>query len=301
LASSRREGVVPEAARRALDAVERDASARAILIAAYDGDGDAVTALRDRVVPDAAAAAARDRELDALRRAAFGRTSTSAEAVRAAEAHALLASADERRADDGRALDRAIAAVLAVPADPSPHPARATHPGSPPAPRRRRLPALWALGGFALGAGIVAAVVAALPSAALDTALVTPGALAIPPGADETEARRGDVEAAERWLQRAWTAADAIPVPLEDIDPASTRLVSGGSSDGAVWVAREVDGGLCLVVAASVDGAYASSCATPEEFAERGAMVAVNEGMAGVPSIGATWDGAHVYLTVGSE
>jgi hypothetical protein len=300
---------VPEAARRALDAVERDATARAILTAAYDGTGDAVAALRERAVPDAAAAAARDRELDALRRAAFGRTSTSAEAARAAHAHALLASADERRARDGRSLDRAIAAVLAETADPSPHPAgtaRSVESGTdsspPPAPvRRRRLPALWALGGFALGAGIVAVVAAALPTAAPETALVTPGDLAIPPGPDEAEVRRGDLEAAERWLQRAWTAADAIPVPLEDIDPASTRLVSGGSSDGAVWVAREVDGGLCLVVAASVEGAYASSCATLEEFAERGAMVAVNEGMAGVPSIGATWDGAHVYLTVGSE
>jgi hypothetical protein len=306
--------VMTEPARRALDLVERDAGARAAFVAAYTGEGDAIAALRARVAPDDSTDAAHERELDALRRTAFGRTTSPVEAARAAEAHALLARADESRAAAELALDAAIAAVLpdgtaprhgSAAAGTAPDAARvddsAAHGRGIPSRWRRLVPAGLVLGGCALGAGVAVAVSASLVVDQPENAVITPGALAIPPQPDESEVRGGDLEAAERWLQRVPTEADAIPVPLEDIVPESSRLVSGGKSDGTVWVAREVDGALCLVVAGRVNGALATSCATPEEFVERGAMVALNEGMAGVPSIGATWDGAHVYVTVGSE
>jgi hypothetical protein len=205
-------------------------------------------------------------------------------------------------------VQRGIAAVLApaaaegAPARPEPVDG-ATGEGAsrdirPPLGFRRVLPVAAA---FVIGAVIAGSVASAL----VQQNTVTSPALEVLdiPVVEMPESElTGDVAAAERWLAKPQTAEDALAVEFDDIVPESVHLVSGGpSANGSAWIARDVDGGLCLVVSARVNGAYGASCSTPELFAQHGTMVTVNEGIAGLPGVTASWDGNHVYLTLGFE
>ena len=99
-------------ASRALEAVERDPAARARFAAAYGRPGDPVAVLRREVRPDATADAARDAEVERLRRVAFDRTNTAEEEAAAELARRDLAALEEETRASRAALDRAIDAAL---------------------------------------------------------------------------------------------------------------------------------------------------------------------------------------------
>jgi len=300
-------------ARRALALVESDPDARAAfvaaVVAAYPAADDAVALLRERVLPDAAARAARRRELDDLRGIAFGRTITPGDEARAVDAHAAVVDAEQSQRALDAAIDAAVTAVLAAPAaSPTARPEHA-EPGAEVAAGVIRTPPLWRrlvlpVGAFALGLAVAAVVVPVFfaeepPAAVADFG--TGEGLLPPEVAAAAALRPGDVEAAERWLDRPQTEADLVPLELDGIVASSTRMASGGGGADSVWVARGSDDGLCVVVSIGTEGAYASSCSPPDMFLLHGAMVSLNEGLAGRPSIEAEWDGAHVYVTVGPE
>jgi hypothetical protein len=310
-----------EDARRALALVESDARARAVFEAAYAAaggarhdtadaaEGDALAALRQRVLPDAAARAARRRELDDLRRVAFDRTSSAEDEARAAEAHASLIALERAHHARKAALSTAVAAVLAAPTVAAPVQVSDGEPGVEVAVGNIRPPSLWRrlalpVGAFALGIAVAAVAVPMLFTAdAADpvTDFGTGEGLLPPEPVEAGALRPGDLEAAERWLAQPQTQTDLVELQFEDIDPSTTRLAAGGAGTGTTWVARDDDGGLCVVVTIGDASSFAASCSPPDMFVLHGAMVSLNQGVAGTPSIEAAWDGAHVYVTVGPE
>ena len=306
-----------EHARRALALVESDARARGVFEAAYAAgvdagdaaEGAAVAALRRRVLPDAAARAARRRELDDLRRVAFDRTNSPEDEARAAEAHASLVALERAHHARKAALTAAVAAVLAAPTAAAPVPVSDGEPGVEVAAGGIRPRSLWRrlalpVGAFALGIAVAAIALPLLftedaPDPVADFAA---GEGLLPPEPVEAGALRpGDLEAAERWLAQPQTENDLVDLQFEDIDPSTTRLAAGGAGTGTTWVARDDDGGLCVVVTIGDASSFAASCSPPDMFVLHGAMVSLNQGVAGTPSIEAAWDGAHVYVTVGPE
>jgi len=309
------DAVTANDARRALALVESDPAARAVFVevfdAAFASADDAVTVLRQTAHPDAAAEAARTRELDGLRRTAFGRTTGADEEAAAARAHAAVAEAERAHTARSAALAAAVHAVLRAPAArPDAAPAAAAVPPAPAAtaPRTRHRSRMAApLGTFLLGAALAAGGFAFATGSPVVAPVAPPAASANPgddtlviPGAALAEsAHPGDIDAAERWLSQPQTEADLVPVGLDTIVPSSSRLAFGGAS-GSVWVARSVDGDLCVVASTVVDGLTASACSPPDSFLLHGAMVSVG-GLVGSPGVEAVWDGAKVYVTVGSE
>ncbi|WP_354024540.1 hypothetical protein [Conyzicola nivalis] len=306
-----------EDARRALALVESDARARGVFEESYAAgvdagdaaEGDAVAALRRRVLPDAAARAARRRELDDLRRVAFDRTNSPEDEARAAEAHASLIALERAHHARKAALTAAVTAVLAAPTAAAPVPVSGQEPGVEVAAGDIRPPSLWRrlalpVGAFALGIAVAAVALPLLftedaPDPVADFAA---GEGLLPPEPVEAGALRpGDLEAAERWLAQPQTQTDLVDLQFEDIDPSTTRLAAGGAGTGTTWVARDDDGGLCVVVTIGAANSFAASCSPPDMFVLHGATVSLNQGVAGTPSIEAAWDGAHVYVTVGPE
>ena len=298
-----------EDARRALALVESDSRMRAAFEAAYAAEGDALAALRGRALPDAAARAARRHELDDLRRVAFGRTSSPEEEARAAEAHTALIALERAHHVRKAALAAAVAAVLAAPTVAAPVAVSDAEPGAEVAAGSIRPPSLWRrlalpVGAFALVIAVAAVALPLLftPDAPDPVADFGTGEGLLPPEPVEAGALRpGDLEAAERWLAQPQTETDLVALQFEDIDPSTTRLAAGGAGAGTTWVARDDDGGLCVVVSIGAASSFAASCSPPDMFVLHGAMVSLNQGVAGTPSIEAAWDGAHVYVTVGPE
>jgi hypothetical protein len=298
-----------EDARRALALVESDSRMRAAFETAYAAEGDALAALRGRVLPDAAARAARRRELDDLRRVAFGRTSSPEEEARAAEAHTALIALERAHHVRKAALTAAVAAVLAAPTVAAPVAVSDAEPGAEVAAGSIRPPSLWRrlalpVGAFALGIAVAAVALPLLFTADAPDPVADfgSGEGLLPPEPVEAGALRpGDLDAAERWLAQPQTETDIVALQFENIDPSTTRLAAGGAGTGTTWVARDDDGGLCVVVTIGAAGTFAASCSPPDMFVLHGAMVSLNQGVAGAPSIEAAWDGAHVYVTVGPE
>lgn len=310
-------------ARQAMEAVESSAAARARFVAAYGRPGDAVAELRAEVRPDAAADAARETEAERLRRVAFDRTSTPDEEAAAELARRELArlegEAQERRA----ALDRAIDAAL----EPQAHPevdgddadtatsrtttgtttgittgtttAAATQAarGEPEtAPSRR--PAWLVPATIALVLGVVAtsAVWAwqgapKTPAAVSASGSPTPIEYFLGDPPDET-AEPGDLAAAEVWFERDQTDEDLVGVGelRPEFDRDSVRLVHS-SPVARVWVAKQVDGRLCLETTDTFSQVTNGTCAIPAEFALRGLSVASNV-------LTADWNGPQVRVVL---
>ena len=118
------------------------------------------------------------------------------------------------------------------------------------APRRKWLPGAV----LAAGLGILA---------------VTATAFALPSDAPKPDATPAtfDYASSERFA--------AAPVPSKDlqfyesIDPASLRLLAE-DSEAQYWSALNDEGRLCIVASVGQSESLSASCATPEEFKERG-------------------------------
>jgi hypothetical protein len=292
-------------AREALELIERDGDARADFAAAYTGGADAVRALRERVEPDAAAAAAHDERLARLRRLAFGRTETGEDEAAATEARRELEAiaAGERARRDS--LDRAIAAALGRRAHPSSVPDTAPEADTaefddpddlePEKPRRSWL--LPAATGLVVGALVVAVLAWAYrPGAeatdaptARPTSTGTTYFLGDPP---PSTAVPGDLAAAERWFDTAQTDDDLVGVGelRPEFDRDSVRLVHS-SALARVWLAKRVDGKLCLETTESATLITSGTCATTDDFASRGLSVSSNV-------LTANWNGAQVRVVL---
>ena len=306
-------------ARQALELVVCDSDARAAFVAAYTGDGDAVAALRESVEPDAAAAEARDAELARLRRLAFGRTETHEDETVAAHARRDLEEIAAGERARRQALDRAVAAVLEgrahPPVDDEPETAARPDDGGgddgdddddddPAAAagdesaRRRHPWILPAAVGVAVGA-VLAASAGVLIRPGGDTddeptpGVTSPGGLTYflgdPP---ESTAVPGDLAAAERWFEPEQSDDDLVGVGelRPEFDRASVRLVHS-SSLARVWVAKKVDGALCLETTETETQITIGTCATTGDFAVRGLSLSSDV-------LTASWNGSQVRVVV---
>ena len=254
---------------------------------------------------DAAPDAARTQEIDRLRRVAFGRTSNPDD-ERAARA-ALIELA---RIDAQVAAEREAARVAALPPEPVAEPAAdsAAEPAEAPPeqhpPRWRRWLAPAAVG-LVVGALAASGLILAFPPASLapDTASSTPAPdgidyfLGDAPEVTSTDgtlagmtATGGDLQAAERWFAEPQTDADLEGVGslLPEFDRDSVRLVHA-SDIARAWVAKRVDGQLCLEVTVRETDYTSGSCALPPDFTERGLTVSSDP-------ITARWNGDQISL-----
>lgn len=269
---------------------------------------------------DAAPDAARDDEIDRLRRLAFGRTSNPADEAAAqaalvelARIEAELAAAEARAADARAAAERAQAErdVAALEAERS-----ATVEATPAEPETDE-PARWrrwiapAGIGVAIGALIVGVITVAVPTGTSPRATGGPTNSADGPtpgdvnyflpnlsdGGASTDgtiagrsANRGDLRAAELWFAEPQTAADldGVGTLLPEYDRTSVRLVHAGSS-AKVWVAKRVDGQLCLEATVQPTDYSVGSCALPQDFSARGLTVSSD-------SVTVRWNGGKVTV-----
>jgi hypothetical protein len=202
------------------------------------------------------------------------------EAARA-EAARAAARAEAARADAARAEVTATADGDAAPAE-SGHPPRTLSdrpeaaPGSAAeAPRSRRT---------LIGGAVLLAVVCAGAGYAAGASR-TPAA---DPAADRGTERTGElglyaeladpVAAAAPLFETEEDDDDVLAAPVATIDPTSVRAVAR-TGNARFWVARDYDGGYCLVFARYRDDEVIGQepfCATAEQFAESGNHVALN-------------------------
>ena len=270
---------------------------------------------------DAAPDAARDDEIHRLRRLAFGRTASPADEAAAQAAlveltriEAELAAAEARAVEARAAAERAQAErdAAALEAEPSaPVEAAPAEPETDEPARWRRWIAPAGIG-VAVGALIVGVITVAVPTgtAVRSTGIptnsadggATPGDVNyfLPDLSDEgastdgtiagRSANRGDLRAAELWFAEPQTAADldGVGTLLPEYDRTSVRLVHSGSS-AKVWVAKRVDGQLCLEVTERLTDYTSGSCALPPDFSERGLTVSSD-------AITVRWNGSQVNV-----
>ena len=271
---------------------------------------------------DAAPDAARSDEIDRLRRVAFGRTSGAAGESAARAALVELARLEAERAAEqaaetaARAAATEAARLAAVPhVEPEPaspcDPAVAAEAADEAEPRRWRRWLAPAAAGVLVGALIAGGIALALPRPTATTgAPGTAGAAdgAAPddldyflgdPGDESTSTdgtiagmtgKGGDPRAAERWFAEPQTADDLADVGtlLPEYDRGSVRLVHA-SEVARVWVAKRVDGQLCLEVTVQQTDYSSGSCALPPDFSARGLTVSSD-------AVTVRWNGGQVNV-----
>jgi hypothetical protein len=272
---------------------------------------------------DAAPDAARSDEIDRLRRIAFGRTSNVAEESAAEAALVELARIDAQ-IDTEREAARLAAMTAAESVEPSPEESTdltATEPVEAPPSRWRR----WAApagAGLVAGALITTGVVFALPPAASTDPAADPAADAtretIRENGESTNvnyflgdlsgnttssdgtiagmtATGGDLEAASAWFAEPQTEEDLVDVGslLPEFDRGSVRLVHA-SSIARAWVAKRVDGQLCLEVTVRQTDYTSGSCALPPDFSESGLTVSSDP-------VTVRWNGSQVNVLLARE
>jgi hypothetical protein len=272
---------------------------------------------------DAAPDAARSDEIDRLRRIAFGRTSNVTEESAAEAALVELARIDAQiDAEREAARLAAITAAASVVASPEESTdVTAAEPVEAPPSRWRRW-AAPAAAGLVAGALITTGVVFALPPAASTDPAADPAADAtretIRENGESTNvnyflgdlsgnttssdgtiagmtATGGDLEAAAAWFAEPQTEEDLVDVGslLPEFDRGSVRLVHA-SSIARAWVAKRVDGQLCLEVTVRETDYTSGSCALPPDFSESGLTVSSDP-------ITVRWNGSQVNVLLAQE
>jgi hypothetical protein len=225
-----------------------------------------------------------DDERAALARAAFGRASTPEDEARAADAARRLHELDLREAAERQALERA-ALDAADARERRAHRIRS---------RVVRVSSVLAvLGVVAAGAAMWLAPPASrgeqpfVDTMDLGHREVAPLPTRVPARAVTT----GSSASAEAWFDVVQTDDDRVQAYLPPrIDGSSTRLVSTDMPGWKVWVAKDIDGNLCLVVHESGTTDAVAKCATPDDFTASGVLVS----SVGSTSISAFWDGFEV-------
>jgi hypothetical protein len=237
---------------------------------------------------DVADDAARDAELDRLRRIAFGRTSTDDEVLAAERAQLELARAEAAAA---------VAEPVEAPAPVAELVEAPVETYEEPRPRRPWL--LPALAGLALGALVATGATLALrstpevPVESLPTATSTSTGmnyfLGDPPASSDEP---GDVAAAREWFDRDQVDDDLVGVG--ELRPEfirdSVRLVHS-SPLARVWLVEQTDGKMCVETTETESQATIGSCVDSVEFAERGASVTSNV-------LTAEWNGSQVRVVL---
>jgi hypothetical protein len=248
-----------------------------------------------------------DAELDRLRRLAFGRTSTPEDERAAAAALAELA-----RIESERSAEPAVAEPVEAPAAEDAGPDASTTPATdvPEAASRFRRWLVPAGVGLLVGAVAASGLTLALAPAPdePDTAVSNAAQDGIdyflggePDAAsgDGTLAGRspnaGDVQAAERWFAEEQSEEDLEGVGslLPEFDRSSVRLVHA-SSLAKVWVAKRVDGQLCLETTVIETDLTTGSCALPPDFTDRGLTVSSEV-------LKAQWNGSQLRIVATRE
>ncbi|GAB3607365.1 hypothetical protein GCM10027413_27740 [Conyzicola nivalis] len=238
---------------------------------------------------DAASDAARSNELDRLRRVAFGRTTNADEERAAASALAELARLE---AEPEVAEPPVAEPVEAPPAETVTDASASSASGEP---RRWLVPAAVGLlvGAIIAGAGVWALRPGeAEPATSATRETGVNYFLGDPPGETSIE---GDVQAAERWFSEPQSEEDLEGVGslLPEFDRSSVRLVHA-SSLAKVWVAKRVDGQLCLETTVTETDLTTGSCALPPDFADRGLTVSSEV-------LTAVWNGSQLKVVATRE
>lgn len=104
----------------------------------------------------------------------------------------------------------------------------------------------------------------------------------------------GDITAAERWFGSEQSAEDALPMPIEMIDPTSSRLVfqAPGEDAWSAWVGRNSrEDGFCIAIYHPESGMAESTCATTANFISSGLSIATSSG------VNLNWNGAVLTAT----
>lgn len=234
--------------------------------------------------------------------AAFAARKELAEVARAARVAARELAASHALATGRPVLEDGLAGQ-----GPPPNPAI---PPPPPEPQRRvahRIRRAWLvpiiLGSVVVGYyGAPIAVAGVLQDPAYSTpAPVVPSPVFLsptpePPSIDGVSAGQpSSLKEADAWFETLPRASDALLDPdvargLE-LDPATIRFVQSNAADLQVWIARKLDGDLC-VVGSEAEGVSAfAGCNTREGFARSG--VTVSHG--GYLMI---WNGSSVTVTM---
>lgn len=246
---------------------------------------------------------------DELRRWAFGRTENPVEDARARWAAERLTALDARSRAEAEAAAQALV--------PDPPTSDATFDTDAPfetdadgvGPRLHYPRWLLPFAAIALvGVGVLGGIAAAEAGATSEVPGNTPtGSETAEPTLtfddvvvqlpNEEAPSRGDLDAAERWLAVPQTPDDVLAgknnnQALKYFAPDSTRLVqqNRGGQPWNVWVGKERDGDLCLILADPELTEMSWSCANRENFVTYGLTFSINDR-------DVRWDGRQVITT----
>jgi hypothetical protein len=104
----------------------------------------------------------------------------------------------------------------------------------------------------------------------------------------------GELDAAERWFSGEQTAEDVLPMPIDIIEPTTSRLVlqAPGEDAWSAWIGRSTNEvGFCLSVFHPEIGFAESTCASAADFVARGLGMATSTGVT------INWNGTAVSAT----
>jgi hypothetical protein len=79
------------------------------------------------------------------------------------------------------------------------------------------------------------------------------------------------------WWTAPQTEQDALPFEMTELDAASSRYVGRIRADGGAWIARALDGDYCAVITLEAGGGAAYSCTEETVFSETGTYVGSGE------------------------
>ena len=234
-------------------------------------------------------------ERQALARAAYGRTTSPEDEVRAAEAARELHEFDLRETAERQALHQATLEA----ADARERRAHRIRSRSV-----RVLGTLVVLGVITAGAATFLAPTAPAPLSDLPRTTpatsepgvdLGPGIVATVPSGPVGRTSSGSAASAEHWFDEPQKDADRLPQIVGNIDPSSTRAVDPRVKGWQVFVAKDTAGGFCVIARETPNGVAGAGCATPEQFTSAGILL--NTG--GATAITVYWDGFD--LTVESS
>ncbi|WP_086459544.1 hypothetical protein [Agreia sp. VKM Ac-1783] len=253
---------------------------------------DGLDTLRPQAASGYSTSAALERE--ALARAAYGRTTSPEDEVRAAEAARELHELDLREAAERQALHQATLDAAAARE-------RRAH--------RIRSRSVRVVGTLAV-LGVIAAGAATLlqppearqsdlprtiPATGESRVDLGLGTIATTQPGPVGRTSSGSAASAEHWFDEPQKDTDRLAQTVGNIDPSSTRAVDPRVEGWQVFVAKDTAGGFCVIARETPNGVAGAGCATPDQFTSAGILL--NTG--GSTSITVYWDGFD--LTVESS